>query len=645
MFLFLLTAYSFLGCSPERTLVPKTGEIKSNIIVFTVNNLPVDKLEAYGGSDGITQNIDRIASSGVVFAEAHTVSTTRIAANTSFLTGLLPKNHSQRDSGFWLSQDLESFAGVAQNNGYATAGFVSSYELHPLFGYGKGFARYEHCFHQDKFTTSADHHCHSTEFFSLVTEWWQQNASAKMLWVQMGDLEISSTHTLDEKLQLLDQAIGDLLNSLDDDLENTSVIISGDRGVSNSNPFATLSIDRQVTRIPLVIRPSDQWVKWNELTNADVSQRVSQGVSIIDLAPTIADLVGGNLAVDGRSLINLILGQPFNEGVIYAENTFPLFSFGQQPYQMIQRGDIRIEKTSQVKAYLWKDNRQTLPHKKLLTVALDRFGAIPKTGGKPTMELSAEILPQGKSSIKKEFTLGFLQKYGGNVAELQGAFDSDPYLLGVGLYLSEVYKAQGALDKQRGILQELNRVYPFHPFVLYRFALLSFQQKRFTEVIALTKDLLRVNAFDWRAYELLTRAYAATGQYNMVFEWASTGVEMFPKNGVFHYHLGLYYLDANQPIEALASLQSAGKLNYQNDDFSLWLGVAYEQNGNQVEASQAYQKAIQDLDKDPRPAGKYGLFLVSINQCEKALPFLQMAVQYKTQNPMVKEALARCSDP
>jgi arylsulfatase A-like enzyme/Flp pilus assembly protein TadD len=118
-----------------------------NLLLITVDTLRADALGAYGNRTAATPVIDRLASSGVRFDNAHAHSVVTLPSHASILTGRLPIDHGIRDNaGFRLSPRDETLATILKSHGFHTGAFVSAFPLDSRFGLARGFDVYDDSF-------------------------------------------------------------------------------------------------------------------------------------------------------------------------------------------------------------------------------------------------------------------------------------------------------------------------------------------------------------------------------------------------------------------------------------------------------------------------------------------------------------------
>ncbi|MBA7656482.1 hypothetical protein ES703_64408 [subsurface metagenome] len=127
------------------------------------------------------------------------------------------------------------------------------------------------------------------------------------LWEKPSQLSPSEVTTLvdlcDADIKYVDDAVGWLLDSLGGDLPNTIVIVTADHGeqYGEHGKFHLGTLYDETVHVPLII--AGPGIKGGTL--------VKQQVSLIDLAPTVADLIGIDNApsFQGESLLPVVRGE------------------------------------------------------------------------------------------------------------------------------------------------------------------------------------------------------------------------------------------------------------------------------------------------------------------------------------------------
>lgn len=114
-----------------------------NVLIVTVDSLRADRLGAYGNQHGVTPFLDSLAQRGTVFANAFSVSSSTSPAVASLMTSRDPRQHLVTSFGSPLARTEQTFAEVLQARGYRTGGFSASFRLSQRLGYAQGFQQWQ----------------------------------------------------------------------------------------------------------------------------------------------------------------------------------------------------------------------------------------------------------------------------------------------------------------------------------------------------------------------------------------------------------------------------------------------------------------------------------------------------------------------
>lgn len=158
---------------------------RPNIVLITIDTLRADHLGCYGYFRDTSPVIDALAEESLVFDQAYAVMATTLPSHASMLTSRYPLEHGitanamHGGNPFGWKPDMLSFAQVAKDAGYATAGFVSAAPLKTSSGIHAGF---------DKWEEPEKVECKAEETIDHALEWLSAKPEGPyFLWVHLYD--------------------------------------------------------------------------------------------------------------------------------------------------------------------------------------------------------------------------------------------------------------------------------------------------------------------------------------------------------------------------------------------------------------------------------------------------------------------------
>jgi arylsulfatase A-like enzyme len=316
---------------------------RPNVLLYIVDTLRVDAVGAYGKGMHSTPAIDRFVGESVLFENAFANSSWTRASVASILTGRYAHRHGTEGRNDVLSEEVDTLASLLSREGYAT-GFVNA---NPNTGSAFGFARgvdemIELYTRRLKGRVEADELIATapevTEraldwirnvrrpFFAVVlvvdphapysapqrfnpSAGYLGPANGEYAWIDRPLAELSGAdrkyiHDLyDSEVRYVDESFGALISGLraDGTLDRTLTFFTSDHGEEfweyDERRGHGESLTDPATHVPLLVRfPEDARV--------EAGTRVAREVELVDIVPTVMDLlaIGRVSAGDGRSL-------------------------------------------------------------------------------------------------------------------------------------------------------------------------------------------------------------------------------------------------------------------------------------------------------------------------------------------------------
>jgi arylsulfatase A-like enzyme len=328
-----------------------------NVVVVSIDTFRADRI---GRKPSITPNMDRFASQGVVFERAVTPMGTTLPALATLFTGLYPREHGLRWNGDSLRPEFATLGEVFQRNGYATAAFVSFFDVVYDGGLGQGFdTRIEvatpvsanlsaeevnrqalpwlarvreepifawiHYFEPHEPYAMTDHARQRlpdrTGIYAngaSVDDFYRFNEFDAGLNTPENRAILEALY--DSEVVEVDRAFGEILEAVDPlkTRRATVVILTADHGQLLGEHNAVghgFTVWEEILHVPLIVRDSRR----------PDHKRIETRVGLVDLFPTLVELAGLEVAEksSGRSIVPALDGETLAEAPYYAETRIP----------------------------------------------------------------------------------------------------------------------------------------------------------------------------------------------------------------------------------------------------------------------------------------------------------------------------------
>ncbi len=314
---------------------PTPAVARTNLLLISLDTVRADHLSGTGYRRATSPVLDAFASEGVRFDQAIAPFPSTTASHMSMLTGLYPCAHRVIAPSVTLAASVTTLAEVLARAGYSTGAVTEDGLIKGDIGFDRGFDAY-----RDQVWTGDEpvglfpdttevargwivRHATDPFFFFLHT--YQPHTPFKVPAYYKGLFVVppASPEALeqeaayDEGLRYTDDLLASILGWLRRTglAERTLVVVTSDHGTEFGEHggigHARGVYDEQV-HVPLVL---------HHPTLAAGGRRIPTAVSIIDLTPTVLDLLGQTVpeGLQGRSLAPLVRGEPLARGDVFAE--------------------------------------------------------------------------------------------------------------------------------------------------------------------------------------------------------------------------------------------------------------------------------------------------------------------------------------
>lgn len=310
-------------------VAPQRLPRRPNVLLISLDTLRADRLGTYGYAKPTSPTIDHVlAAQGTVFARAFSAFPSTAGSHMTMLTSLDPCAHGVRNvSDPPLRPDARTLAELLREAGYATAAFTEDGQITTRLGFPRGFDVWVE--------RHALEHAQAASTFRRAREWIR--AHRRDPWFafvhtyevhepyapppgyrEMLTAEDAPSARYDGEIRYTDDLLAVLLDKLRraGALAHTLVIVTSDHGEQFGEHGLHghgNSLYDVLLHVPLVL--------WGPGL-VPAGRRVTRAVGLVDLVPTVTDLLGlpPPPLTQGRSLVPLLEGRALPPRVLVAEN-------------------------------------------------------------------------------------------------------------------------------------------------------------------------------------------------------------------------------------------------------------------------------------------------------------------------------------
>jgi len=593
-------------------LWPRPGVVRRqaglNVLLVTIDTLRADALGCYGRKGGTSPWIDRLASEGVRFANAHAHNVLTLPSHTNILTGRYPFDHGVRENtGFRVPEGMDTLATILKRTGYRTGAFVSGFPLDSRFGLDRGFDLYEDSFADGRGATGfVLPERAGADTVSLARAWIDRSSGSPFFaWVHLYDPHSpyrppppqAAAFPRDPYLgevAAADAALRSLLEPLLDSGRDGSTLVLvtadhgeglGDHGERTHGFFAY----ETTLHAPLIVFAP-------RLLGSRV---VREPVRHIDIVPTVLDALG--LAVPeglpGRSLLSLAVSRSAVPLPSYFEALSGMLTRGWAPLTGVVDGSLKYIDLPRPELYdLTPDPAETRNRVSQVPEAVDRLGVL--LGRFRSLDRGPEPTAESVETRERLAALGYVAAAHAPVKKEYTAEDDPKNLIDLDELMQEVVRRQLDGD-DAGALAVCQRVVSRRPQMVAGLLQLAHVYKklgRFGETIATLRRAFEMNADDPAAAILLATALS----------------------------------DAGEAAEAATLLEPYAAASSPPVDVLIMRGVTWAQLGRREEALRSFERARETDPSNPMTLVQIATVHMTAGNDEKARSALELALQ---QNP------------
>ena len=617
----LLLTSVFAGCRRQEVDQPaRPGADAPSVLLITLDTTRADRLKPYGYEVGETPTLEALAQSGVRFEQAFCQVPLTLPSHVSLLTGTYPTTNGVRINGtHGLGDGVQTLAEVFKKKGYRTGAFVAATVLDSVFGLDRGFDVYEDRMGggNDPLLTAlerpADKLCDAAlSWLGAVSEVpffaWVHFFDAHSPYDPPEPFRGRLADPYDGEIAFVDSQIRRLLDWLEvhELRERTLIVVAGDHGEAfgeHGEAEHGLFVYSTTMHVPLIFSfPS----------SLPDGQVIRAGVGLIDVFPTVVDLMGWAVptGLEGVSLLPACKTGRMDFLPVYGESEYSKLAYGWAGLRSLTTARWKYIDAPRPELY----DRPNDPAER--NNVIDREVAVSSVLRAQLLGMVDQMVPRASEPVslsadmrKRLESLGYLgvteTPAAGNTATARDPKD-----------MVGVFRAHG-----RGLL--------------------LLRQHRFTEAVALMEPLVREAPESDELYVTLGRAYLEAGRAADAQKAYEASLRIIPDNAYRLWGLGESLRRQNKLSEAEARFQAALALS---PDFP----AAHCGMGLVLAARREFDRAFEYCRRHVELEPDLPLALTNLanihgarGQPSKAIPLLQRAIKRDTDNQMAHATLWR----
>ena len=667
------------GASRRLSLNPNTGLAQTaqarppSVVLATLDTVRADHIACYGYRRIETPSIDELAREGIRFEQAYAQVPLTLPSHAVILTGTYPMFSGVRDvTSTGLPATVPTLAEILRGNGYRTAAFVSSFVLNSKWGLARGFEVYDDQTDRDtglnKNPSLLERRGDRT--MNRALSWLDSRPDGPFfLWVHLYDphspyrprepyLTRYAGHLYDGEIAFDDAQLGRLVAHLRQlkIYDDTLIVLASDHGESlgeHGEAEHGFFIYNATLRVPLILKTPGSTL---------ASRVVTDPVSLVDLAPTIAELC--RISPDStRSFQSHSLSWMYPRQVghspaaVYGESYYPRNSFGWHELRAVIAPRFKYIGAPRPELYdLTKDpeEKNNLAASQSSVAAALRETLEMLEGRYANVSVSQSAARLDPEALEKLKSLGYLGYqapaasgdsrvsradpkdkilvfnqvlHARDLRSLNRFAEADEVLTDLkrsepGLYIVAFDRGENLLNwgKPRAAVEEFRKAVALNPSFDQAWLGLgraAFELADNREAADALRHAVQLNPRNYLARRQLARVYWREDRDKEAESELAEVAREHPDFAEGRAEHGIALSKLRRYPEALVDFNAALGLGYHDAIAFNYAGIAYAETGDGEQAVRAYEKAVQ---LDPHYAAAY----------------LNLAFQYRKRGELIK---------
>ncbi|MEX0726995.1 MAG: sulfatase-like hydrolase/transferase [Planctomycetaceae bacterium] len=628
-----------------------------NLLIITLDTTRADHIGCYGYAGAQTPAIDHLAKRGVLFERAMATAPLTLPSHATMFTGLQPPEHGLVTNGKGrLPEDLLTLAEILSNEGYRTSAFVAAFVLDSKFGLDQGFETYNDDLSGTLRTEDVLHRERpGNTVVDAALDWLRANKNERFhCWIHLYDPHLPYTphaETFDKQfvdapydgeIAFVDRQLDRVLEFLKSEKldDNTLIVVVGDHGEGLDEHLEHghgYLLYQSTLQVPLVIAGPQRTRE---------SVRISQPVSLVDLFPTVLELLGLGVpqSQSGRSLAGIWRGEPIPSRDCFSMTDEPLLDNGWAPLRSLTTNDWKYIRTPQVELYnLQSDPRETT---NLAPEQPERIAELEDQ----LAALEAQIHPREADatslSAAEKRTLASLG-YTGGITDQPSPSDADrpDVKAKLPLYnrLAEAVHLleEGKPAEAEPILRDVVEADPTFRKALGNLGICLSQLGKIDEAIEYYQRVLEIDAADASALVNLAAAYGKQGNAQKAIKHFEAAMVADKESPIAPYRLGTLFEELGDLQQAKTLFETAVERDPTFDAALRSLGDLAASQGEFELALAHYQSALDVNSRSIPTLINLGILAAQQNDLDTAEARFREALKIAPQSPLARENLGR----
>jgi arylsulfatase A-like enzyme/Flp pilus assembly protein TadD len=498
-----------------------------HVVLISLDTCRADHLSCYGYAKPTTPHIDALAGQGHLFKHAMSPIPVTLPAHTSMLTGTIPAHHGKHENkDAYFDPSHVTLAALLKTKGYRTGAFVGAQVLNGRFGLDRGFDTYHDQFARQGQSGPSERRAEAVNHAAFT---WLEKQKETPVFLFLHYYDPHDTYDPPEpfatdfkaspyagEIAYTDHCIGQVVDKLKslNMYESSLIIVTGDHGEMLGEHGETTHmyfIYQSAIKVPLIFK----------LPGSRAAHKIDDLASIIDIVPTVCDLVGidAPAGIQGKTLAPYFGDSPpqSEDRYLYCESLHPTKYEANSLLGLVSSR--------------WKYIQTTRPE----------LYDLQKDPGEQRNLVDTQ--PQQARSLQDHLALILEQTVRQGKSREDAPLDPDllKHLRSLGYVAGSSVKEDFSFDQSK---EDPKDLIGFH--IEYRKVMHLIEQNKLTDARSLGERLLKQHTDIPRLYESLSGIALNQKDYANAIVYGEKAVALKPGRMEVHYNLGVAYAQSQQ---------------------------------------------------------------------------------------------------